>query len=136
MSALMRCAMYVHGVLVVRVNGKCVCVCVCVGCVFMCVCVVCLLCLWVLVRHGAAFRSASQFNGDVSLWDVSSVTTMYNSKCVGCWLLCWVCVLCVCVCVCVCMRWGLGCILHPVLCVCVCCIVWYCVCVCVLLVVC
>ena len=30
------CAMYVHGVLVVRVNGMCVCVC---GCV-------CLLCLW------------------------------------------------------------------------------------------
>ena len=84
------------------------CLCVCVD---VCLCVCVFVVFVVLVRHGAAFYGASQFNGDVSLWDVSSVTTMYGSKCVGCWLLCWVCVLCVCVC----MRWGLGCILHPVL---------------------
>ena len=28
----------------------------------------------------AAFRDAGAFNGDVSLWDVSSVTSMFYSK--------------------------------------------------------
>ena len=65
------------------------------------------------MRHGTAFDGASQFNGDVSLWDVSSVTTMERSKCVGCWLLCWMCCI---VCVRMCMYVvGLG--LHLASCV-------------------
>jgi hypothetical protein len=39
--------------------------------------------LWLFAL--AAFQQAVEFNGDVSKWDVSSVTTLRSSKCRSGW---------------------------------------------------